>query len=92
MIMEQNISTSTHNKSVNYDELVALRKNIEQDISKQEMRIVTIIRNMATPHGLFKNIAEFAQKKAILQPSFLSTMSNGWQWIKLAIRLIKRFI
>ena len=47
-----------------------------------------MVKKLATPQGIIKNITEYA----ITRPSLFSSISNGWQWIKLAMRLIKRYI
>ena len=91
--MEQDIITTTSSNNIitNYDELTRRRRLLELDIEQQEQRMITIARKVITPHNIVKSISGIALNKALPKTSIIDSISNGWQWIKLATRILKRY-
>ena len=90
--MEQNILPTTTDCINDYDDLAQQRRTLENEIAQQEERLTTMVKKLVTPQGIIKNITGYAINNAITRPSLFSSISNGWQWIRLAMRLIKRYI
>ncbi len=91
--MEQDIVTTTpHNVIMDYDELSRRRRLLESDITQQEQHVITIARKIITPRNVVKSISGIAFNKALPKTSLISSINNGWQWIKLAARLLKRYL
>lgn len=90
--MKKSIIRASSANTMNFDEIIRRRKMLEIDIAQQELRIMKTIQRNFTLRNAIKSISTYAVNNALPQFSIINTVNNGWQWLKLAIRLIKRYI
>ena len=89
--MDESLLPTHTTRAHTYDELCCRRKEIEAELNMQEQRLIGAAQQLIKPQNIVRTISSVVFDNVTNGFSLFEMFNQGWRWVQLAIRLIKRF-
>lgn len=89
--MEEYLPATTTTEKLSYEELCRQRRSIENEIAVQEQYLADAARQLIKPHNVIKAISGVVFDNVVSGFSLFDTFNNARRWLRMAMRLIRRF-